>query len=363
MAGALAGAFARTATAPVERVKLILQVRGQGSSNAAASLSSSPSSSSWDVCRQIYREEGVMAFWRGNSQNVLRAAGQAALNFALMDYYKGMATATAAGEGWWWWGGWAAAHDQQQQQQQQQRQQSRRRPPSWMVSLVAGGLAGGTATTILYPTDFLRTRLALDLGRTTAPAGGGRTTGSSNTGTTRQYRGMWDVFRQIVRSDGIRGVYNGFGVSLVGGVLYRLLYLGGYDAAKDELLASKQRRQRLRLRRREKTIPPTTTTTTTPSLDMSWTERFLLAQAVSLSAGTACYPIDSVRRRMMMQAGKRPEDRLYGTSSVQCFRLVWANEGLRGFYLGFGPNVIRSIGGALALVAYDALKAALNTVN
>ncbi|KAG7368776.1 mitochondrial carrier protein [Nitzschia inconspicua] len=301
-AGAMSGAFARTVTAPIERVKLILQLQGSNNStNNANNKTSAKPTTAWSVARHIYQTEGILAFWRGNLQNVIRAAGQAALNFALMDQYKQFALSLA---------GRNAKTTQQQQ-----------RRSNFIVSFVAGGLAGGTVTTVLYPTEFLRTRLALDLGH-----------------SGRQYRGMWDVATQIFRSDGIRGVYKGYGISLVGSVVYRLLYLGGYDAMKNEWQFWQAQ-------------PGS-------GASMKWTERMFLAQFVSLSAGTICYPIDSVRRRMMMQAGKPLQEQLYH-NSLQCFQHVWKSEGARGFFLGFGPNVFRSIGGALALVAYDGFKAML----
>ena len=96
IAGALSGAFARTVTAPIERVKLILQLQNSTTTATTTSIPSSRSSSSsrttaFGVTKQIIETEGISAFWRGNLQNVIRAGGQAALNFALMDYYKGIA--------------------------------------------------------------------------------------------------------------------------------------------------------------------------------------------------------------------------------------------------------------------------------
>eukprot|EP01083_Nonionella_stella_P010282 29338_1 len=91
------------------------------------------------------------------------------------------------------------------------------------------------------------------------------------------------------------------------------------------------------------------------SASMTMGERFAVAQTVSVVAGTICYPIDSVRRRLMMQAGHPVDMRKY-SNSIHAFRLIFAEEGLRGFYLGIGPNLIRSFGGALLLVTYDVFK-------
>ena len=57
----------------------------------------------------------------------------------------------------------------------------------------------------------------------------------------------------------------------------------------------------------------------------------------------------------MMQAGQPAVDRLY-RNSLHCIRRVWSAEGLRGFYLGLGPNILRSVGGALLLVSYDRIR-------
>ena len=319
LAGAGAGAFSKTAMAPIERVKLLIQLQGsveKGSNGIAGQ-------SAWTVAYNVYEKEGILAFWRGNFPNVLRTAGQSALNFALMDYYKSIASSSI----------WEKPMTVIQQQQKHQQcphphqqwttsTEEMQRLRKSMSSFISGGLAGGTATTLLYPIEFLRTRLAMDLGRSVEH---------------RKYRSMSDCIAKTFQADGIRGLYQGYGIALAGSVLYRLLFLGGYDAVKSEWQHRKSRMD---------------------EPDATWTERFILAQTVALTAGIICYPIDSVRRRLMMQAGKPRNQRLY-LGSMQCFRRVWVEEGLRGFYLGIGPNMIRSIGGALMLVAYDAFKTML----
>lgn len=200
-------------------------------------------------------------------------------------------------------------------------------------SFLSGGLAGGTTTTFLYPIEFLRTRLALDIGTSSGWEDGKQ---------TRKYpRGMRDVFCSIWNSDGLRGLYQGYGIALSGVVLYRALHLGGFDACKTELLY------------RQNISPSSSTTKTKTTLTMC--ERFGIAQIVSIVAGTICYPIDSVRRRLMMQAGVPSDKRRYN-GSIHAFRRIWVEEGVKGFYLGIGPNLIRSVGGAVLLVTYDIFK-------
>lgn len=314
VAGACAGAVSRTLLAPVERVKLLKQLQG-----SVVDLIQTPNLSAVQVARKIYREEGVWAFWRGNVPNVLRVSGTSAIHFTCMDYYKRAAVAPII--------------EQTIIQRRAVSAQDIERRRKIVTSFISSGLAGATATTILYPIEFVRTRLAMDMGG-----------GISVNVKPRQYNGMRDVMRSIVKSDGVLGFYQGYGIALVGGVVYRIILLGGYDAWKGELLFRKERSLQSR--------------DTETKAELSWGERILSAQIISLTAGTISYPFDSVRRRMMMQAGVTASNRRY-SNSIHCVRVVWNTEGLRGFYLGLGPNLLRSVGGALVLVGYDRIRTLL----
>ena len=81
-----------------------------------------------------------------------------------------------------------------------------------------------------------------------------------------------------------------------------------------------------------------------------------VAQVVTTAAGAVSYPLDSVRRRMMMQAGAAAP--LYA-GQLDCVRHVLAHEGAAGFYRGYGANLLRGLGGALILVLYDEVRPAL----
>eukprot|EP00934_Nitzschia_sp_Nitz4_P002554 Nitzschia sp. Nitz4//scaffold13_size275219//226814//227824//NITZ4_000913-RA/size275219-processed-gene-0.109-mRNA-1//1//CDS//3329536131//2544//frame0 len=303
IAGAIAGAISKTALAPVERVKLLVQLQG--------SVQGIAGQTPWKVALHVYQQEGVWAFWRGNAPNVWRSAGQAALTFSLLESYKSTAH--------WLWEVADPTHPSDSNSSLQR----------WMVSFFSGGLAGATSTTVLYPLEYARTRLATDQGRSME---------------RRQFRGMSDVLVRTVQMEGIMGLYHGYSIALWGSVVYRLLFLGGYDALKAELQWWKKSNRGLG--------------DSTGMSSLTWTERMIMAQSVSLVAGTLCYPIDSVRRRLMMQAGSgNPKYR----GTVDCIRSIWRNEGHRGFFLGLTPNLVRSVGGALMLVAYDAVKGILES--
>ncbi|KAL7477073.1 hypothetical protein ACHAW6_002885 [Cyclotella cf. meneghiniana] len=321
VAGACAGAIAKTAVAPIERVKLLMQLQFSiDRSPRCMKECVPPRTSAWAVMKRVYQEEGILSFWRGNTPNVMTQAGTAAMNFLLMDWYKIAITPLLH---------WSLSLPSDRSEEK------RKKRRALISSFLSGGLAGGTVLTALYPLVFARTRLAMDVGNNTIDA-------------PRKYpAGMRDVYRTIWHADGWRGFYQGYGIALAGVVVYRALHLGGYDAVKTEIL----HRRGVRVKSDNFSIDRSRS-------DLTMMERFLAAQIVSITAGTACYPIDSIRRRLMMQAGLRSEERLY-KNSFDCFRKVLKSEGTRGFYLGIGPNLIRSFGAAVLLVSYDAFKVML----
>ena len=78
-----------------------------------------------------------------------------------------------------------------------------------------------------------------------------------------------------------------------------------------------------------------------------------LAQVVTTGAGIFSYPFDTVRRRLMMQSGLA-EKKYNGT--LDCFRVIAAEEGSKAFFKGAGSNVLRGTGGALVLVFYEKMQ-------
>lgn len=69
----------------------------------------------------------------------------------------------------------------------------------------------------MYPLDFGRTRLGVDVGKEASQ---------------RQFNGLIDCCSKIFKSDGLAGLYRGFQISVVGIFIYRAFYFGGYDAGK-----------------------------------------------------------------------------------------------------------------------------------
>lgn len=146
-----------------------------------------------DCIIRIPKEQGVLSYWRGNLANVIRYIPTQALNFTFKDRYKklfldGVDQST---QFWRYFAG----------------------------NLASGGAAGATSLCFVYPLDFARTRLAADIGKERVQ---------------REFTGLRDCFGKILKTDGPRGLYSGFSVSVQGIIIYRAAYFGIYDTIKSE---------------------------------------------------------------------------------------------------------------------------------
>ncbi|CAL8115123.1 unnamed protein product [Orchesella dallaii] len=284
VAGGISAAISKTAVAPIERVKLLLQVQHASKQIAVDQRYKGMV----DCFVRIPKEQGFLAFWRGNMANVIRYFPTQALNFAFKDKYKQVFL------------GGVDKHTQFMRY--------------FLGNLASGGAAGATSLCFVYPLDFARTRLAADIGKA---------------GAEREFSGLGNCLSKIFKSDGLVGLYRGFGVSVQGIIIYRAAYFGFFDTAKGMLPDPKK----------------------TPFV-VSWA----IAQTVTTVAGIVSYPFDTVRRRMMMQSGR--SDKMY-KNTMDCWGKIYKTEGGNAFFKGAFSNVLRGTGGALVLVLYDEIKAFL----
>ena len=175
-------------------------------------------------------------------------------------------------------------------------------------NILSGGAAGALSLCFVYSLDYARTRLAND-----AKAAG--------KGATRQFNGLVDVYRKTLKSDGFVGLYRGFMISCVGIIVYRGCYFGFYDTLKPILLGD----------------------------DAGVILSFCLGYAVTVSAGLVSYPIDTIRRRMMMTSGEAVKYK----GSLDCAIQIMKNEGMMSFMKGAGANILRGVAGAGVLAGFD----------
>lgn len=176
-------------------------------------------------------------------------------------------------------------------------------------------------------------------------------------GGEREFTGLGNCLTKIFKTDGIVGLYRGFGVSVQGIIIYRASYFGFYDTARGMLPDPKktpflvswgiaQVRRRLWFCCSCKLLQFHQTVLLMHSN---------LLQVVTTVAGIVSYPFDTVRRRMMMQSGRAKTDILY-KNTLHCWATIYKSEGGNAFFKGAFSNVLRGTGGALVLVLYDEIK-------
>jgi len=90
-------------------------------------------------------------------------------------------------------------------------------------------------------------------------------------------------------------------------------------------------------------------------LQDSFLASFLLGWGITIGAGLASYPIDTVRRRMMMTSGEAVKYK----SSLDAFNQIIKNEGAKSLFKGAGANILRAVAGAGVLAGYDKLQLVL----
>jgi len=291
IAGGTSGAIAKTCTAPIERVKLIIQTQD---ANPRIMSGEIPRYTGIGNCfSRILSEQGFAAFWRGNFTNIIRYFPTQAFNFAFKDTIKKIFPHYNPKENFF---------------------------KSFAVNMASGGLAGAGSLTIIYPLDYARTRLASDVGS-------GKKT----------FNGLTDCLVKTARGPaGFFGLYNGFGVSVIGIIPYRGVYFGMFDTLNEMNPYRKSETTAMRL-----------------------ISTFLVAQATAITAGYASYPFDTVRRRLQMQSEKPKEDWTY-KGTADCFAKIMKNEGFTAFFKGAGANALRTVGSAMVLVLYGEIKKAMN---
>jgi len=187
MLGGVSGAVSKTITAPIERVKLIIQTQD---ANPRIKSGEVPRYTGiGNVFVRVTKEQGIAAFWRGNFTNCIRYFPTQAFNLAFKDTFKAMFPKYNPKTDFWRF---------------------------FAANMLSGGLAGGASLCFVYPLDYARTRLASDVGS-------GKKT----------FNGLADVL--IKTSKGPKGffsLYNGFGISVLGIIPYRGVQFGLNDTIK-----------------------------------------------------------------------------------------------------------------------------------
>lgn len=190
-------------------------------------------------------------------------------------------------------------------------------------NMAAGGAAGGTSLAFVYPMDLARTRLSGDIGK------------------VKKYNGFGHVITSVYKNEGgLPALYRGFVLSVCGIIPYRAVYFGGYDTLKSIFL--------------------------TPESKPSFWKKWFVSQVNTTCAQYLTYPIDTVRRRLMLKGEKEVKGKastgaaakppVVYRNAFHCAQVIVKEEGVAGLFKGAWANTIRATGGALCIVFYDELQ-------
>jgi len=197
VAGSTAAAT-KTATAPFERLKLIVQSEKE---ILKAGRLSKPFKGVKDLVIELYLKEGFTSFWRGNTATILRYFPTQGLNFALNDKLKSLIPP------------FVVTTDD-----------NYKTLKKLSHSIFVGGLAGSISQALFYTLDLSRTQLANDM--------------VINDKNQRRYKRLTHVYSNIYKTEGLRGLNRGLTISLSKMFIYRGLYFGLFDFSKTKFQLS-----------------------------------------------------------------------------------------------------------------------------
>eukprot|EP01119_Soliformovum_irregulare_P023742 TRINITY_DN8360_c0_g1_i1.p1 TRINITY_DN8360_c0_g1~~TRINITY_DN8360_c0_g1_i1.p1 ORF type:complete len:333 (-),score=41.16 TRINITY_DN8360_c0_g1_i1:95-1024(-) len=276
LSGGIAGTFAKTAIAPLERVKILYQIRSKHY----------PFEGIFPTIRKIMEKEGIVGLWKGNTATVVRIFPYAAIQFFSYENYKRMFA-----ESQW-----------------------KERLHPTVIDLTCGSLAGATSVMFTYPLDLVRVRMAVSV--------------------HKQFDGIYDCIRTIIKADGAYGLFRGMSPTLMGIVPYAGVNFASFEALKRFFARS--------LETDPKQLPITVK---------------LAAGGIAGAVGqTVAYPLDVVRRQM--QTSGYAEG--HGTNHKTTFgaiRTILMKEGLIGLFRGMSINYLR-VGPqvAISFTTYETVK-------
>ncbi|PIN15185.1 Mitochondrial ADP/ATP carrier protein [Handroanthus impetiginosus] len=255
------GLVRATADAPIARVQFLLQNQGELIKSGRLST---PYKGITDCFARIIKNEGVFSLWRGNSAQVFKIFSRQILETVFIVTFRNVVHNFKRDMGGiqnWIFG-----------------------KPVAIAAVVA------SARLCIYPLEYARIRLASDIK-------------CIETGGERQFRGVFDVLRKTLRSDGVRGIYRGFNIGYVGLIIDHQFYM---SVQKDN--------------------PPKRISRERACFDL------VVVPVVS-------YPCFTVSRRMMMTSGESFKYK----SSIDAFAQIIQNEGIRSLYNGFGAYLLRAV--------------------
>ncbi|KAG5928476.1 hypothetical protein E4U53_002666 [Claviceps sorghi] len=310
LAGAIAGGVSRTATAPLDRLKVYLLVNTRSSSSGSTvadvkqggSVATDKRASRpiRDAVKDLFRNGGVRSFFAGNGLNVIKIMPETAIKFGS---YEAAKRALANFEG----------HGDPRQ-------------ISSYSKFTAGGVAGMIAQFCVYPLDTLKFRLQCETVK-------GGLTGSALVRQTAV---------KMYADGGVRACYRGVTMGLMGMFPYSAIDMGMFELLKKSYQSYYARSAGCN----EDDISPGNIATG------------IIGATSGAIGATVVYPLNVVRTRLQTQGTVMHQATYTGIWDVT--QKTIQKEGLRGLYKGLTPNLLK-VAPALSItwIVYENSKSVL----
>ena len=183
LAGGVAGSVSRTAVAPLERLKILMQVQGNDKVYTGV----------WQGTRHMWQQEGIRGLFRGNGLNCIRIFPNQAIKFMSYEQLSRRISHYLIDHG----------GDGQL---------------TPLLRLGAGSVAGVIGMSATYWMDMVRGRISIQ------------------EGSSQQYRGMVHATKSIVAEEGLLALWRGWLPSVIGVMPYVGLNFSVYESLKDYLI-------------------------------------------------------------------------------------------------------------------------------
>lgn len=284
-AGGIAGAVSRTCTAPFDRLKVFLITRPPELGGAVPSRQPGFKMVA-SAASRIYAEGGVRAFWTGNAISSIKIFPESAIKYYTYEFTK-RAFAKY----------WDDVRDP--------------RDISGTSRFISGGIGGIVSQMTIYPLETLKTQMMSNAGQ--------------------QRRTFSDAFRTLYALNGVRGMYRGLAIGLLGVFPYSAIDMSTFDALKIAYCRS-------------------------AGTEEPGVLALLAFGSVSGSVGAASvYPLNLVRTRYQASGSPGHPQRYAGIMDVA--KKTWEAGGWRGFYRGLFPTLAKVVPAvSISWVVYEHTK-------
>ncbi|CEG66330.1 hypothetical protein CU097_012319 [Rhizopus azygosporus] len=313
VAGGVAGCMAKTAIAPLDRIKILFQSRNPIFERYAGTFTGA-----FKAGHEIYKNAGLIGLFQGHSMTLIRIFPYAAIKFVTYEQYRAILMPTRAKE-----------------------------TPA--KQFIAGSLAGVTSVFFTYPLDLIRVRLAYDVKEGTS-----RPTLS---GTIRQIYNEPAATQRMNGHFHLANFYRGFLPTVAGMIPYAGVSFWTYHLVtrlcRYNPTVSKYTRIPLNYTADDSDLTSSQRKALSKPPLKTWAE-LLCGGTAGLVAQTSSYPLEVIRRRMQVGGLLNP-NKFVGF--IETTKDIYKVKGIKGFYVGLSIGYIKVVPMvAVSFAVYERMK-------